>query len=160
MTETRPSTPSSARADVLPFAGVGLAAVVAGGLIAAAIAHAPTQPLVWLVAYLVLVVGVAQAALGIGQHRLADHRLTTTQLWTEFVLYNLGNAAVIVGTLLDLPLLVDGGGVLLVVALVGFLRGSRGRRTDGTLRWLYRILIVLLLISVPVGLLLAHLRAG
>ncbi|MDN5770907.1 MAG: hypothetical protein L0H24_08450, partial [Microlunatus sp.] len=103
MTETRPSTPSSARADVLPFAGVGLAAVVAGGLIAAAIAHAPTQPLVWLVAYLVLVVGVAQAALGVGQHRLADHRLTTTQLWTEFALYNLGNAAVIVGTLLDLP---------------------------------------------------------
>ncbi|MDO5710133.1 MAG: hypothetical protein Q4P32_00120 [Micrococcales bacterium] len=143
----------------MPFVGVGLAAVVAGGLIAAAIAHAPTEPLVWLVAYLVLVVGVAQAGLGIGQFWLADHLLTPARLWAQFTLYNLGNAGVIAGTLLNLPLLVDAGGVLLAVALIGFIVGSRGAGDLGTLRWLYRILIVLLLISVLIGLLLAQLQA-
>lgn len=151
---------SNPRVAVMPFAGVGLAAVVAGGLIAAAVAYAPTEPLVWLVAYLVLIVGVTQAALGVGQYRLADRPLTPALLWAQFALYNLGNAGVIAGTLLDLPLLVDVGGVLLVVALIGFLLGSRGTGKDGTLRWLYRILIVLLLISVPIGLLLAQLKAG
>ncbi|MDN5762063.1 MAG: hypothetical protein L0H41_07095 [Microlunatus sp.] len=154
-----PVNPPNSRAAITPFAGVGLAAVVAGGMIAAAVAHAPTEPLVWLVAYLVLIVGVAQAALGVGQHRLADRRLSPAWLWAEFALYNLGNAGVIVGTLLDLTLLVDVGGVLLVVALIGFLLGSRGAG-KGALRWLYRILIVLLLISVPVGLVLAQLQAG
>lgn len=155
-----PVNPSNPRVAVMLFAGVGLAAVIAGGLIAAAVAHAPTKPLVWLVAYLVLVVGVAQAALGVGQHQFADHPLTPARVWTQFALYNLGNAGVIAGTLLDLPLLVNVGGVLLFVALIGFLLGSRGTGTPGTLRWLYRILIVLLLISVPIGLLLAQLRAG
>lgn len=159
VTPNPPANPPNPRAAITPFAGVGLAAVVAGGMIAAAIAHAPTEPLVWLVAYLVLIVGVAQAALGVGQHRLADSRLSPAWLWSEFALYNLGNAGVIAGTLLDLTPLVDAGGILLVVALIGFLLGSRGAGKSA-LRWPYRILIVLLLISVPIGLLLAQLQAG
>ena len=148
------------RVGIRPFAIVGLAAVVAGGLLAAAVAPAPTEPLVWMVAYIVLIMGVAQAALGVGQERLADPPLTSTRIWVEFALFNLANVCVMGGRLLDLPLIVDVGGVLMVAALIAFLLGGRGAAGRVTLRWLYRIMIVLLLISVPVGLLLAQLQTG
>ncbi len=145
---------------IVPFASLGLAAVIAGGLIAAATAHAPSETLVWLVAYLVLIVGVAQIALGVGQYWLAGRAPARTRLWVEFAAFNLGNAGVIVGTLIDVAPLVDAGGVLVVVALILFLMGGRGASRGGGLRHLYRILILLLLISVPIGLLLTHSGRG
>jgi hypothetical protein len=141
---------------IVPFGSLGLAAVIAGGLIAAATARAPSETLVWLVAYLVLIVGVAQIALGVGQYWLAGRAPERTGLWGEFAAFNLGNAGVIVGTLIDVAPLVDAGGVLVVVALILFLMGGRGASRGGGLRHLYRFLILLLLISVPIGLLLAH----
>lgn len=156
MNTTESSTPSP-RLAIVPFVSVGIAAVVAGGLIAAAIAHAPTEKLVWLVAYLVLVVGVAQIALGMGQYWLAGRAPGRIGLWVEFSSFNLGNAAVMAGTLIGVAPLVDVGGVLVVVALVLFLLGGRGASRGGNLRYLYWILIVVLLVSVPIGLLLAHL---
>ena len=46
-----------------PFWAVAGLAIVGGGLIAGFLAHVPSRPAMWLVAYLVLVVGAAQAAL-------------------------------------------------------------------------------------------------
>src|SRR5664280_2796146 len=59
------------RSAALPFAAVGAACIVAGGLVAAVSAPAPSEHASWAAAYLVLVVGVAQAALGVGQALLA-----------------------------------------------------------------------------------------
>ncbi|TAL95934.1 MAG: hypothetical protein EPN69_05000 [Rhodanobacter sp.] len=53
--------------SALPFLVVCALAIVGGGALAAAMAHAPSRKLMWAVAYLVLVVGVTQAALGVGQ---------------------------------------------------------------------------------------------
>jgi hypothetical protein len=53
-----------------PLLAPGVLGVISGGLIAAAVSHAPTSGTVWLAAYLVLVVGVAQLALGLGQYLL------------------------------------------------------------------------------------------
>lgn len=50
-----------------PFLVTGIIAIVAGGLIAGAIAHAPSRNLVWMVSYLVLVVGIAECAFGTGR---------------------------------------------------------------------------------------------
>src|SRR6185312_9648817 len=50
-----------------PFLLTALLALLFAGFVAAAIAHAPTRSLVWMVAYLVLVAGVAQGVLGLGQ---------------------------------------------------------------------------------------------
>jgi hypothetical protein len=138
------------------FVIAGACCVIAGGLIAAITAHDPTRHGVWSVAYLVLVGGVAQVALGAGQAILArelpDH--TTTTL--EFVALNAGNAAVIAGTLLDLTWLVDAGGILLIATLILFLRGVRGVPNIAPVL-VYRALIVFVMGSIPVGLVLARL---
>ncbi|MGH3423484.1 MAG: hypothetical protein ACRDO8_02070, partial [Nocardioidaceae bacterium] len=75
----------------------------------------------------------------------------------DFALWNAGNAAVVAGTLVDAVRLVDVGGGLLVLALaliVGAVRGGspRGRRQ----LYAFRLLVVVLLVSIPVGLLLAR----
>jgi hypothetical protein len=59
------------------------------------------------------------------------------------------------------PLLVDAGGVLLVVAMVLMLRAV-GRRAQGPtwLLWVFRVALVVTAVSIPIGLVLAHLRAG
>ena len=135
---------------------VGIAAVIAGGLIAAV-----TDPLrladgSWAAAYLVLVWGVAQVAIGAAQYLLAiapSARMT----WSLFALWNAGNAAVLIGTLVAAPGAVVGGSVLLLVALVAAfvsVRGSLRRVWAG----LYRALVVVLFVSVFVGIALSFVR--
>lgn len=143
-----------------PFVLLGVAAVIAGGMVSAFTASTPTRQLAWLVAYLVLVVGVAQIGLGAGQAWLAVHPLGGALLTSEFLGFTLGNAGVAAGTMLSLPLLVDAGGILLVVSLALFLWGVRGSARGGWLRYLYRALVALLLASIPIGLVLAQIRAG
>ena len=55
----------------MPFVAIGTASIVAGGLIAGATARHPTEHEAWAVAFLVLVCGIAQIALGLGQSLLA-----------------------------------------------------------------------------------------
>lgn len=82
--------------------------------------------------------------------------------------WNLGNAAVIVGSLLSLPLLVDVGGIVLLIPLAYLLwialqwKGA----ADGTAssaavigRWLLIAALIIMIFSIPVGLVLAHVRA-
>ena len=77
------------------------------------------------------------------------------------------NAAVVAGTLSTAPYLVDVGGAVLVVQLVIVLRSALSggsanaiARIRGAARWLLVAALIVLIISIPVGLELAHLRAG
>lgn len=105
------------------FLLIGGVCVIAGGLTAAVTAPAPTEHASWAAAYLVLVAGAAQIGLGVGRAWLADRRPSPGRLVAELASWNLGNAAVIAGTLSSLTAVVDLGGGLLVVAL-GLLENS------------------------------------
>ena len=135
---------------------VGAAGIIAGGLVAAIVSTSPSENGIWASAYLVLVVGVAQVALGLGQAWLADVPPTRRLVFTELVIFNLGNAAVIGGTLVDRTWLVDVGGVVLIAALAMYLGATR-RARGGWVLAAYRLLVAFVLISIPVGLILARL---
>lgn len=139
-----------------PAVVIGALGVIAGGFASAAGASSPTRHLAWAVAYLVLVVGVAQICLGLGQAVLGERAPGRSFTAVEVVAFNLGNAGVLVGTLRETPWLVDVGGVALIVALVGFMLGARGRAEPRWLRYLYWFVIVVLVVSIPVGLVLAR----
>lgn len=142
-----------------PFAAAGTACVVAGGLVAAAVAMAPSQLGSWAAAYLVLVGGVAQVALGTGQALLALRAPGRRVVAAELAAWNAGNGSVLAGTLLGADWLTDAGGVLLIAALALLLSVSRGavRRPAWPLH-LYRALVTLLLVSIPAGLMIAAVR--
>lgn len=142
-----------------PFVVLGSACVVGGGLLAAVTASRPSQEGMWTVAYLVLVGGVAQLVLGAGQPLLAARRPSPRTLALELVAFNVGNAAVIAGTLLERAWVVDAGGALLVLALALFLYGVRGGR-PGLALLAYRLVAGVVLVSIPIGLVLAHIRSA
>ncbi|OFE17102.1 hypothetical protein BA895_17875 [Humibacillus sp. DSM 29435] len=141
--------------------------MIAGGLVAAVTSPMALSHGSWAAAYLVLVAGVAQIALAAGQGMLAGQaRAGRRLLLVEFAAWNLGNAAVIAGTLWSATWLVNLGGAMLVVALGGLLVATRrgpGRTEVARGRQVallaVRALVALLLISIPVGLWLAHVRA-
>lgn len=141
----------------LPFAAFGAACVILGGLVSAAIAPTPTEHGSWAVAYLVLVGGVAQVALGAGQALLAPTAPSRHVVRSEMAGWNTGNAAVLAGTLVGFAWLTDIGGAILVVSLALVISQTRGaaRRPAWPL-YLYRGLVTLLLVSIPVGLVLAE----
>jgi hypothetical protein len=147
------------RTPVLVPLLIGGAGVVAGGLVAAATAAVASEKASWAAAYLVLVVGVAQLGLAAGLSWLVDDWPSSRLIAVEFLAWNLGNAAVLAGTLLSVQPLLDAGGVLIVLALLAALAATRPAR-PGRLLWAYRALVVLVLVSVPVGLVLGQLRSG
>jgi len=149
--------------QLLPFTVIGVLCIIAGGLLAAATAPAPSEHTTWAAAYLVLVGGVAQIGLALGQ-AMFTARISTPLLAGQVAGWNLGNAAVLTGTLLGTTALVDLGGALLAVTL-GLMARSLGParvRPVGSARrwWLYgyRLLVVIVFVSVPVGLVLAQIR--
>ncbi len=145
----------------VPFVVVGSVAIIAGGMVAAVsrpteFGHGP-----WLAAFLVLVAGVAQIALGAGQSWLADQPVTAGVVRLELVSWNVSVLATIVGTLVDAPVLTTIGGVSMVLALAVFLRAVRVACFAP--RWAvktYRVLVGVILVSTPVGLVLAWTRTG
>jgi hypothetical protein len=145
------------RADIRAFVAVGVTCTVAGGLVAAV-----TRPLSfelgsWTAAFLVLVGGIAQVALGVGQAWVGNPRFSLQR--AELVAWNASVVLTIVGTLRATPALTSAAGGLLVVALGLFLVGSRSDTQHGRAwRAAYRILITFVLLSVPVGLALAWAR--
>lgn len=143
----------------LLFAVAGTAAIVAAGALAAGVASAPSEFTVWATAYLALVVGVVQVALGLGAGALAVRPVGAVLAASTFVLFNAASALVIVGTGLDGVLgwntaLVDVGGLALIPAMGLFLYMVRGARSGA---WLacYRIVTAVILVSMPIGLFLA-----
>lgn len=159
--------PASGPQIWLLVAGSGF--ILLGGLVAAITGPLDWRRGSWLAAYMVLVCGVAQYVMGRAPAWFG--RPTTARLgWTQVIGWNVGNVVVMAGTLGGLPNLVDVGGVVLFVILVDMLRSTRRtalppdrRPGDASriARWgwpAYRALLVLLVVSIPVGLVLAHLR--
>lgn len=143
------------------FGAVALLCVVAGGLVAAVTSPLRLEHGSWAAAYLVLVGGVAQGALGVSQYLLAPRRFKGWRVVAELVAWNGASAAVIGGTLAANPWVVDAGGLLLVVSLTLMLATVRGPGSRPLWAlWSYRALVVLIAVSIPIGLVLAHVRAA
>jgi len=142
------------------FIAFGSSAVIAGGLLSAFSAHSAEYFTAWSVAYLVLVVGVVQVALGIGVRNLAKHTPTFKQVLAAFLLFNFGNAAVITSTILYYTSVIDGsylvpiGSLLIAAAMVLFLWFVRGVKKSKSLKFYYALLC-LVLVSVIAGLFLS-----
>ncbi|WP_200173977.1 hypothetical protein [Tomitella cavernea] len=144
----------------LAFVAAGVAATMGAGILAAATASRPSEFTVWATAYLVLVLGVVQAALGLAAGVLAARPVRAAVVASAFVLFNAGSALVITGTGLDGVVgwnvaLVDVGGVALIPAMGLFLYLVRGARS-GVWLHLYRVVVAVILISMPIGLILAR----
>jgi hypothetical protein len=142
---------------------LGAISVVTGGLVAALTGPLALWKGSWLAAYLVLVCGVPQHLMG----RVATRWNAVRAGWFVLAMWNAGNIAVIAGTLLAAPYLVDAGGAFLLVVLIALLRTLLRRQpsdaivlSHGVWRWLVIALLSALIVSVPIGLVLAHLRAG
>jgi hypothetical protein len=142
-----------ARPAARPFVVLGGACVIGGGLVSAAAAPAASYHSSWAVAYIVLVAGVAQAALGLGQAALAGSGLDRRVLRFELAGWNVGNAAVVAGTLLDAAPVLYAGCALLVAALGLVLYAIRDAR-PGRALVTTRAVVALLLVSMPVGIVL------
>ncbi len=137
-----------------PFVLVAGAAIVLGGLTAAVSGPLGVEHGSWAAAYLVLVVGVGQLVLGVGQAALREVPPAPSLRAWQLGLYDAGSAAVLVGTFVSVPAVVLVGGAVLLAALVLFLAGTRGTPAG---RWtvLYRLMATVLVISVPIGLALS-----
>lgn len=141
----------------------GIACIIVGGLVAAV-----TDPLAldrgsWAAAYLVLVAGVAQAAMGIARMLWptdSGSGQSSANGWPQFAFWNIGNAGVIVGTLLGTPLVVFMSSVLLVAALALALVATAHSKTTTTRKLLitYRAFLFILAVSIPVGIVLSAIR--
>ena len=145
-----------------PATVVGVVCVVAGGLVAALTAPSPSEHGTWVAAYLVLVAGVSQVGLAVGQSLLAPRGPSARTSLAELVTWNGGNAAVLTGTLAGTVWLVDVGGALLVLTLalvVSAVRGHPvrdGSRRQALARKAFQLLVLVLLVSIPIGLWLAR----
>ncbi len=142
---------------LLPFGVIGACCIIAGGMLAAVVAHSPTEHQVWAVAYLVLVPGVVQVALGVGETILAAREPSPPALLGQVLLFNVGNGLVIAGTVTERAVVTDVGSALLVIALATFVVFSRGAHTQ-VLRWVYQTLVVIVLVSVPVGIVIQYVK--
>lgn len=143
------------RAAFAPFAVAGAAAVVGGGVLAAAIAApSPTRHGVWAVAYLVLVLGVGQLVLGAGRAVLAAEPLTPGAAVATAVAFNVSGAAIVLGVVTDHIAVFDLGSALLLAVLAWLFYGVRrpARRGWGLLA--YRLFIAALIVSIPIGMLI------
>ena len=136
----------------------GFACVALGGLVAAVTGPLELEKGSWLAAYLVLVAGLAQIVLA-GQRQYFDAVAAgTTGFHLRVTLWAGGSLLVMAGSLAHAPFVVDAGGAALVVALAAALWNVRSARRRG-LAQLAGAFYAVLLVSIPVGLVLAHLRA-
>jgi len=145
----------------IPFLVVGGISIIAGGVISAVAAASPSYIASWAVAYIVLVAGVAQLVLGIGQAQLTSTQSPTWVIVAEAVALNLANVAVLIGSLAEIRVLSYIGAALLVIALVLFVWAVRGNHSRN--RWLlyaFRAIVVILAVTAPIGLVIAHSRMG
>lgn len=143
--------------QIAPALVIALGSTVAGGLVAAVTARAASEKTSWAAAYLVLVGGVATLGLALGRGFLSPDRASGRSLATELIVWVLGNALVFAGTLVDLTWLVDVGGAVLVIALALVVLGVRHGAGPRWARSVFTALVVILLVSIPTGLVLARL---
>lgn len=142
-----------------PFLLIGSLCTIAGGLVAAVTRPTGFELGSWTAAFLVLVGGVAQIALGAGQCWLADQPPPARRVRAEVVFWNLGVSATIVGTVTGTPIITTAAGCALVVALGLFIATTKAPSSvRGPARVIYRVLAGLVLVSIPIGLGLAWSR--
>ena len=156
LTTTTPTISSRWRSSA-PLLVCGAASIVAGGLAAAVTGPTDWDHGSWVAAFLVLVGGVAQIGIAAGQSELTPSPPTPRFAALECALWNVAGLTVIAGTLLASPLTVTIGSVVLVAALVLATVAVRGAGRS----WLllpYRALLVLLLVSTPIGIALSWAR--
>lgn len=147
--------------SAIPFLLLGGVSVIAGGLLSAATALSPSYTASWAVAYIVLVAGVAQLVLGIGQAYLAPRQPSSRVVAVEAIAFNFAHVAVLAGTLVTAAWIVDIGAAFIVVALALFIWSVRGTGIGN--RWVlyaFRTMIVIVLVTTPIGLVIAHLRSA
>lgn len=144
------------------FVVLGAVAIVAGGLIAAVTRPSGFAEGPWFAAYLVLVGGVAQIALGVGQAVLARRPPSPSRTRIEVAAWNLGMVGVIAGALVPAVPATVVGGTATVGALAGFLRGvgETGSVLPVLAARAYRSLALFVLASAPVGIAIAWVRHG
>lgn len=156
--------PVGRRLRLAPSVAIGTLCIVAGGLVAAISAAAPSEKASWTAAYLVLVGGVAQIGLALGQAAFGRRPAAPAGAHAVAGGWSAGNALVVIGTLAGVGALVNVGGLVLwatLILLFPSLRHLDGPRST-TRRWLmvgYRGLVALLLVSIPAGLVLARFRS-
>lgn len=133
-----------------PFTILGTLGVVGGGLLSAITAAHPSYHASWAVAYVVLVVGVAQLTLGVAQTSLTCGIVRGRVVVWEAICWNLGNALVLIGTLAGVPIVLYAGTLLFLAAIALFaVVIHNGRR--GLFFGVAWALLVLLVVSAPVG---------
>lgn len=147
---------------------IGCCCIVLGGLVAAVTGPLDWARGSWLAAYLVLVCGVAQYAMGHARTWNPEAAQPRSRGWAQLGAWNLGNAVVIGGTLAGEPLVVDLGSVLLIIALAIALHSARTHAGTAArsvvepvsplVHLAYRALLVVLVVSIPTGMVLSHLR--
>ncbi|WP_166980400.1 hypothetical protein [Paramicrobacterium fandaimingii] len=159
MTQERSDSILALRRSSIPFLWVGTAAIIVGGLVAAITSPLKLEHGSWASAYLVLIVGIALIFFGVTQSLLTE-RATRRTIAIEIGAWVLGSLAVLGGTLVSQPAIVDIGGAVLVIALIVFALAVRTRgRTRATLPlWVFRFVLLVMIISIPIGLVLSHLR--
>jgi hypothetical protein len=99
-----------------------------------------------------------QIGLGAGQALLGSTPPTVGFTATWWVSWNGGCAAVIVGTLLASPVTVSLGSGMLAAALVMSARVARGPSRWPLARVLYLAILIVLVVSIPIGVALAWAR--
>jgi hypothetical protein len=145
-----------ATAETVAFAGLAGALIVAGGLVAAVNSATPFAHGSWLAAYLVLVGGVAQLALGAAPVVLPAPVSSTWLRRAQLALWNAGIAIVAAGVFADALAIVVAGSVLVLAALAAFAYGGGPVRPQAATRvMLYRLVILVLAVSVAIGSVLA-----
>ncbi len=142
---------------IVPMVILGSGSIVGGGLVAAVTGPTEWANGSWVAAFLVLVAGVAQLGLAAGQ--VAFGSLPSPQVGIiKAVLWNIGCVAVIIGTLATSPITVAFGSVPLLAVLVVSLVASRGVTRWPMTALLYRALLGVLTVSIPIGIALAWIR--
>lgn len=142
-----------------PLLAAGGVSIVAGGLAAAVTGPTAWDHGSWVAAFLVLVVGVAQVGVAAGQAHFAPIAVTSTFATVQSVAWNAGCIAIIAGTLLSSPVTVSIGSAPLVVALAMATFAVRGSdRRPRPLSWIYRLVLFVIAVSIPIGIALSWAR--
>lgn len=140
------------RAVFKPFGVAGCIGIVAGGVLASAIAApAPTRHGVWAVAYLVLVIGVGQLVIGAGQALLPAEPPSPPVAAVITAAFNVAGGAIVLGVVTDRVLVFDLGSALLFVTLARALYSVRRGASRGWALVGYRLFLLMLIVSIPIG---------
>lgn len=140
------------------YQSTGILAVLLGGVLSAFTAKQPTTFAMWASAYLVLVMGAAQVLFG---SAMVDVRHSARRLYAAWGLFNIGNILVIVSTGMKYAgiegniAVTAAGSVLIGVGLLLYGWCIRAQRSS-RLKWYAYGVAALLIVSLPIGMILAH----